>query len=388
MLEMNIKRNSQSRNPVCSKIIQHLAGMNIRCLYSEFLPFNFLKLAILIAALICIYGNGRAQNKGLISGKVTEASTGKPAPFINVYFANTSIGTTSNENGEFVLKNIPNGKYSLTFSGVGYKLKSSPIEILDKVITGLEISIDQEIILLREVVVQSKKKDFAMNFLTFKKYFLGESSNANECSITNADAINFDYDKNNDLISATSQEPIEIINRALGYKVLYTLQTFLFDRRNNLVTFNGIPRFENLEAKNKNEEKKWKRKRDRSYNGSITHFISSWYSHSTKENGFLVWKLDSDNQEQLINPDSLFERGSNNIINFQGSLKVVFAKEREEVSYRNDDTSFIPQTSILVFKKKLKIYSNGYYENSLNLVLNGYMGWEKIAELVPLEYKN
>jgi hypothetical protein len=69
-------------------------------------------------------------------------------------------------------------------------------------------------------------------------------------------------------------------------------------------------------------------------------------------------------------------------------LKVVFAKEREEVSYRNDDTSFIPQTSILVFKKKLKIYSNGYYENSLNLVLNGYMGWEKIAELVPLEYKN
>jgi hypothetical protein len=385
---MNIKRSSQSRNPVSPKTIQHLAGRNIRCLYSVFLPFYVLKLPILIAALVCIHGNGLAQNKGLISGKITETATGKPAPFINVYFANTSIGTTSNENGEFVLKNIPNGKYSLTFSGVGYKLKSSPIEILDKVITGLEISIDQEIILLREVVVQSKKKDFAMNFLTFKKYFLGESSNPNECSITNADAINFDYDKNNDLISATSQEPIEIINRALGYKVLYTLQTFLFDRRNNLVTFNGIPRFENLEAKNKNEEKKWKRKRDRSYNGSITHFISSWYSHSTKENGFLVWKLDSDNQEQLINPDSLFERGSNNIINFQGSLKVVFAKEREEVSYRNDDTSFIPQTSILVFKKKLKIYSNGYYENSLNLVLNGYMGWEKIAELVPLEYKN
>jgi len=367
---------------------EYRKGMSVFSIWDQFLIICKGKLVTIVAILISSHINCIAQDIGSVSGKVTEAATSKPAQFINVYFANTSIGTTSNENGEFILKNIPNGKYSLTFSGVGYKLKSSPVEIKDKAIIGLEISLDQEIIVLGEIVIKSKKKDFTMNFLTFKKYFLGESANASECSITNTDVLDFDYDKPTDVLTATAQEPIEIINKALGYKIFYALQTFTFDKRNGLVTLNGIPRFENLEAKSKNEEKKWKRKRDKSYYGSISHFVKSWYSHSTKENGFLVWQVDADNQEHSINPDSLFAKDSNTIINFQGSLKVVFEKEREETNYRKDNGSFVPQTSILVFRKRnLKIYGNGYYENPLSLILNGYMGWEKIAELVPLDYK-
>ena len=60
-----------------------------------------------------------------ISGKIT--SKGEALPFANVYLANTKLGTASNEEGFFELKNIPNGDYTLISSSVGFNLKSLKI---------------------------------------------------------------------------------------------------------------------------------------------------------------------------------------------------------------------------------------------------------------------
>ena len=60
-----------------------------------------------------------------ISGKIT--SKGEALPFANIYLANTKLGTASNEEGFFELKNIPNGNYTLVSSSVGFNLKSVKI---------------------------------------------------------------------------------------------------------------------------------------------------------------------------------------------------------------------------------------------------------------------
>lgn len=60
-----------------------------------------------------------------ISGKIT--SKGEALPFANIYLANTKLGTASNEEGFFELKNIPNGDYTLISSSVGFNLKSLKI---------------------------------------------------------------------------------------------------------------------------------------------------------------------------------------------------------------------------------------------------------------------
>ncbi|MCL7762418.1 TonB-dependent receptor [Polaribacter sp. Z014] len=56
-----------------------------------------------------------------IKGKVT--SNGEDLPYTNVYLKRSTLGTSSNENGFYLLKNIPNGKYTVVISSVGFKTK-------------------------------------------------------------------------------------------------------------------------------------------------------------------------------------------------------------------------------------------------------------------------
>ena len=54
-----------------------------------------------------------------ISGKVT--SKDESLPFATVYLIELSKGVTTQENGQYKLENIPNGKYTLQFSFTGFK---------------------------------------------------------------------------------------------------------------------------------------------------------------------------------------------------------------------------------------------------------------------------
>jgi len=343
--------------------------------------FKIVFLVLLASSSFC-----SAQTTGSISGKVIDSSTKKPAPFLTIFFANTMFGTTSNESGEFKLSNIPNGKYNLTISGVGYKVISQPVEI-----SGTDINqtilVEPEIKLLGEIVVKSRPSDFSKNLKTFKRYFLGTSANASQCQILNIDAIDLQFDNQANILIATAQEPIEIENRALGYKIYYLLQTFKLDNKQSLIILSGIPRFENLKAEKSKKEQQWKRNRDRAYFGSINHFIRCLYFHSTEINHYVVSEL-KNGTEQKINPDALFEVGSTSEIDFHGMLKVVFENENEETNYSRQSRFQRPQTSYMQFgEKNIRIYKNGYFEDPLNVVFSGYMGWEKMAELVPVEYE-
>jgi outer membrane receptor for ferrienterochelin and colicins len=64
-----------------------------------------------------------------ISGKIS--SNREALPYVNIYLKKTKLGTTSNENGLYKLKNIPKGTYTLTVSCVGYQSKSVKISIND-----------------------------------------------------------------------------------------------------------------------------------------------------------------------------------------------------------------------------------------------------------------
>jgi hypothetical protein len=43
--------------------------------------------------------------------------------------------------------------------------------------------------------------------------------------------------------------------------------------------------------------------------------------------------------------------------------------------------------SLLNDAEAISIHSNGYYNPVLDLQLEGYMGWEKMAELLPFNYE-
>lgn len=59
-------------------------------------------------------------NNGTISGEVRDAVTKQPLPGANIVIVGTSIGTTCNADGYYVLKNIHPGKYLLKATLIGY----------------------------------------------------------------------------------------------------------------------------------------------------------------------------------------------------------------------------------------------------------------------------
>jgi outer membrane receptor for ferrienterochelin and colicins len=67
-----------------------------------------------------------AQNS-TVSGKIT--SENKPLAYVNVYLKKTKLGTTTDKNGFFEIKNIPTGKYKIVASSIGYKSKSAKITL-------------------------------------------------------------------------------------------------------------------------------------------------------------------------------------------------------------------------------------------------------------------
>ena len=65
-----------------------------------------------------------------ISGKIT-AKNGDEIPYANVYLKQTKMGTSTNENGFYKLKNVPKDTYTLIISSIGYQTKSIRINVIN-----------------------------------------------------------------------------------------------------------------------------------------------------------------------------------------------------------------------------------------------------------------
>ena len=59
-----------------------------------------------------------------LKGKVVDAKTGKVLVGANVRLIGTSIGTATNNQGEFILNIVPDGTYTLRASYSGYEVRS------------------------------------------------------------------------------------------------------------------------------------------------------------------------------------------------------------------------------------------------------------------------
>ncbi|RXP63323.1 TonB-dependent receptor [Lutibacter sp. HS1-25] len=98
-----------------------------------------------------------AQNVGVINGKVIDAQTREPLPFVNVLVLGTNIGANTNELGEFTVKNAPLGYLKIQASFIGYGTKSSDDYLVTKEKTPyVVIALSQEGEQLSEVVIQSQ----------------------------------------------------------------------------------------------------------------------------------------------------------------------------------------------------------------------------------------
>ena len=79
----------------------------------------YLKIFLLIFSITC-----NSQNNSL-AGKISDGL--ENLPYVNIYIQNTKLGTSSNEDGYYQIKNIPSGTYKIVVSSLGYKTKTIEI---------------------------------------------------------------------------------------------------------------------------------------------------------------------------------------------------------------------------------------------------------------------
>ncbi len=89
-----------------------------------------------------------------LSYKVTDCKTGAPVPYVHIGIAEKNFGTTSNEEGYFIL-NVPEKfvRDTLTISFVGYETKRLPISGIKS-----DIKLCPSDIQLKEVTIKPKKE--------------------------------------------------------------------------------------------------------------------------------------------------------------------------------------------------------------------------------------
>ena len=87
-----------------------------------------------------------------VQGKVTDARSGDPIPFANVYFKNTQIGMTTDFDGNFLIRtNSPTD--SLVAAYVGFKTR---IKLVNKGISQtINFQLEEDITALQDVVVKA-----------------------------------------------------------------------------------------------------------------------------------------------------------------------------------------------------------------------------------------
>ncbi|OGU77445.1 MAG: hypothetical protein A2V93_09675 [Ignavibacteria bacterium RBG_16_34_14] len=90
---------------------------------------------------------------GSITGKITDAETGEELFFVNILLNNTTIGTASNEEGNYRIDNIYPGEYEVLVSTVGYHSQNRIINIIEGRTTLQDFLLTKEAVEFGEVLV-------------------------------------------------------------------------------------------------------------------------------------------------------------------------------------------------------------------------------------------
>lgn len=351
-------------------------------------------LIILLLPMLLFAQNTNWQISGIVIEK------GKtPVPFANVFVNNTSIGTSTDINGQFTLK-IPSKiqKIELVISFVGYTT-------LKRIIFKKDIKFENFVFILQnglelnEVKVIAKHdKDWRKKWKLFSHGLLGDSEFYGKCEILNPEVIKLEFDQHKKLI-ATATEPILIQNNAFGLKITFQMERFETDGQQTFLS--GFKFFEQLDASS--NEKKWTRNKKRAYNDSFRNFLVSLSQRKLKENGFEIFKV-------LQVKSMYFGRTTVSNEIYGGALAQC---EAEDIcTYDSTTQQFILHSDypIQVFSTKryvpLRVYAdypyaysivdlinkytvftgNGWLTKPNGILIKGFWGNEGFANLLPEDY--
>lgn len=393
---------------------------------------------------------GLAQEKNRITGTVVNGTTGATIASASIFINGSSKGTVSNAAGHFTLTDVPaKGSFELVISSIGFTTLSYPFSG-DSLPLTLTARLKPKVTELASIVVEPWEKDgWARWGRLFTESFIGTTAAARNCTIKNYKTLRFRYSKKTNTLIAVADEPLIIENKALGYRIKYQLEDFIYNMRERTLLYVGYTFFEDLSEDRNRVPRRWAVNRKRAYEGSIMHFFRSLYTNQLAKDGFEVqrmikepnlekervkreyaslWRrnigtggrimmgrgntvsivgdssayynriLNQPDFIDIVNPrlltaDSLISRqDSTRLLHFPHYLHITYKKGLEEEEYLQRfgelRKPWHPRSDVVLLQgNPIVIEASGSYFPPQELFSSGYWAWsEKIAQLLPVDF--
>jgi hypothetical protein len=390
----------------------------------------------LAALLLVLLLPKLASAQATITGTVRDSLTRQPLPFASVFLANTTRGATTDAQGRYTLSAVPAGRYELAATYLGYQLRQRQV-----VVSGGNIALDIQLLpasqQLSEVVIRPNPNREA-DYQRFLELFLGQSTFAKQCRVRDPDAVRIDYDAQQKLLTASVPHALEVDNLALGYRLTFydlDFQASFADESMVVTTVSKIV-FRELPG-SVGKQRRWAANRQRAYLGSYPHFLRSVYANTVAQEGFQVQRLrrvpnlrraaaDSllrarraaglllsqasvpDSIWKLLRqprtlsflytptlpPDSMRRAASGHVwMRFHDLLAVTYERARPDFNFQQSGLTpgqALPryQESVLHLRQRpeAELEPSGAPLAPLAFMTEGYWGFQKIGEFLPLDY--
>jgi len=349
---------------------------------------------IVFSAIACfiVYGL-QAQ---VIEGIVYDANTRETIPGVYVYFDGTSISTTSDVEGKFKLLVNQKINSALVFRHMSYEslLIEHPFEHQET-----SFFLKEKINTLSGAVVVAKQNNErytrAEKMAMFKRIFLGESETAKSCLILNEDDIMLSYDDEDDILTASSTNPIVIENKRLAYRITYDLHSFSTQFTNtvhsptiisNGTTFSikGTSLFEDLSLFNAAII----RRRDEAYQRSRENFWKNFVSGTLKEAKFNIYNRSR--EIKVADYFTIIESSPRKVvlINQGTNLNRFHVGVQEGTVYGVIGIIFDKkyQSEVIFRTNRFSVDENGNLHTLDDIVFIGDMCNQRIGDMLPLDY--
>lgn len=343
--------------------------------------------------IICFSANAQYT----FVGRVTEEGTDKPIQYASVYINNSTQGGITDNDGSFSFSSsIPIGELIIT--SVGYFTLSYPFN--KPIQQKLLIKLTKRDNTLDEVMILSSEE--RLKYLNlFKENFLGITEEATNSKIKNIKDIYFIKNADNsEGFTAKADSSLVIINKSTGYKITFTLEGFSYNASNQSTFFYGFTKYDDLVP----FKRKYISRRRQIFEGSTMQFYRSLTDNSSTPLDFSMMEIEDvkingrtfqqgtpKNKNQLLRMDS----ADNNVfyLTFKKQLRVQYAKTTKtskylsSIPFRSTTHGSIPISTLILIDSNIIFDKNGVVYNPLGLLYSGYWSFEKVANMLPSDYK-
>lgn len=340
---------------------------------------------------------------GSVRGRIVDDQTGIGLQFANVFIDKTTIGTATDDKGEFLIRSIPIGSTELVISYVGYQLTTRKIIVEE---SGIDLGIIKLIPVEQQLtsveVKTTRDEAWERQFKRFKKVFLGTTEVAQSCSILNPWVI--DFEDKGKFVLITAKEPIQIKNDYLGYTINFYLKNSTMNPLGYSIKGNIL--FEERNSTGSLESFEWTQNRYKSYLRSTRHLFKSLIDKNFNEEGFRLYSDmgeasttshydESDNFRLLLNrriqvmdTTGMVTKGDNSNefkIKLDQRLEIHYTKARSWIRAYSDIGYAV--SWILAKGGYARVNKEGIPHNPTDIITSGDMNQDWMVRMLPSNYQ-